>query len=270
MKKLFVEVADSHISRSYGLMDRKSLSKNSGMIFSFPHEQHLSFWMQNTYIPLDIAFIDKKGKVTQIESLNPLSTRAKRSNYICKYALEVNRGWFSDNKVKVGDYVAGDGITHRKGRVTMAQGIANMLGGNMGMDAVEMTDETPGPMGEFTNDNPPERLYVEQYPEGEEPIESHTGNLRSTIDYANENGLPMEVIYWTLGGHVLPPRRVIPIPNKGYEMKSGPNGEYMVAFDVSPNIAGAGWVLKGGQPKSFILDNIISLQIVGVEEKVQV
>ena len=267
MKKLFVEVADNSITRSYGLMDRKSLAKNQGMIFPFPYIHRLSFWMKNTYIPLDIAFLDESGKITQIESMMPLSTRMTQSIIPCKYALEVNQGWFKQNGLKVGSYVAGEGLTHRKGKgkLTTSQNW-NSFGGE-----VEMGDQTPGPMGpmgEFGLQAPPDRLYTEPYGEGQEP--EHTLNVRDTIKQAEVGGLSMEIMYWTMGGHVLPPRRIMPLPDEGYPIKSGPNGEFLVAFDTSPTIQGSGWVLKGGQPKSFILDNIISLQIVGEEEIQQI
>ena len=71
MKKLFVELANTHIKQAYGLMDRKSLPDNNGMLFKFKYAHNLSFWMRNTYIPLDIAFLDDNGKVLQIESMAP-------------------------------------------------------------------------------------------------------------------------------------------------------------------------------------------------------
>ena len=113
MKKLLIELADTHLKRELGLMNRKSLSKNEGMLFKFPYSTRLSFWMKDTYIPLDIAFLDERGKILQIESMSPLSTRAIVSSDYCKYALEVNKGWFKENEIKVGNLIGGRGISCR-------------------------------------------------------------------------------------------------------------------------------------------------------------
>jgi len=75
------------------------------MLFSYPHDRILTFWMKNTTIPLSIAFIDKNKKIVQIEDLVPLSEESIKSNVKVKWALEVNKGWFSKNSIKVGDKV---------------------------------------------------------------------------------------------------------------------------------------------------------------------
>jgi uncharacterized protein len=97
------EIADTQHTRTYGLMNRKSLAKNSGMLFVFNTEKYLSFWMKNTYIPLSIAYIDKKGVIRDIQHMKPLDTSVTYpSKYPVKYALEVNRGWFKKNNIKPG------------------------------------------------------------------------------------------------------------------------------------------------------------------------
>lgn len=105
--KLFTEICDDDVSRQKGLMYRKHLGQNQGMLFVFSCEDYYSFWMKNTYIPLDIAFIDSSGKIVDIKSMYPLSVKAVKSNKPCKYALEVNRGWFDDNKISVGNFLWG-------------------------------------------------------------------------------------------------------------------------------------------------------------------
>jgi uncharacterized membrane protein (UPF0127 family) len=94
MKKLKIELADTPSKRELGLMGRKKLAQNNGMLFKFPESNVLSFWMKNTYIPLDIAFLDDNGRIVQIESMNPLSTRTTSAKQPCRYALEVNKDWF--------------------------------------------------------------------------------------------------------------------------------------------------------------------------------
>jgi uncharacterized protein len=105
-KQLNAEIAKDYLSLQTGLMGRKHLSKDSSMLFDFGSSRPLAFWMKNTYIPLQIAFIDSKGKIGQIESMVPMSTRAVRSNDSYRYALEVNDGWFDENNIKVGATVA--------------------------------------------------------------------------------------------------------------------------------------------------------------------
>lgn len=103
---LQVEIADTPESREQGLMHRQSLKKNSGMMFIFEKDEYLSFWMQNTYIPLDIAYIDRNGIIGEIYQMSPLdSTSIIRSAKPFRYALEVNRGWFRAHKIHKGSKI---------------------------------------------------------------------------------------------------------------------------------------------------------------------
>ena len=100
---LQVEIADTDQKRAQGLMHRKNLDTNSGMLFVFPREQYMNFWMKNTYIPLSIAFIDKHGTILEIQHMKPLDdTIFYTSKSKAIYALEVNRGWFNRNSINVG------------------------------------------------------------------------------------------------------------------------------------------------------------------------
>lgn len=103
--RLQAEIADSPLKHQQGLMGRKHLPKHCGMLFDFGKEQELSFWMQHTYLPLQIAFIAKDGTIGQIEKMTPLSTRAVRSAGKYRYALEVRDGWFDEFNIKVGQAV---------------------------------------------------------------------------------------------------------------------------------------------------------------------
>lgn len=102
---IYAEFATKPKDHTQGLMGRKHLSSNSGMLFDFKEERELSFWMANTYIPLQIAFITKNGRIGKISSLFPLNTRPVRSDGKYRYALEVNEGWFSKNGIQVGSQV---------------------------------------------------------------------------------------------------------------------------------------------------------------------
>jgi uncharacterized membrane protein (UPF0127 family) len=105
--KVRVEVADDVFERARGLMYRKALGANRGMLFVYPEEQRLSFWMKNTLIPLSIAYIDSKRRVVDIQDMKPLDDEPP--SYVsadpAQYALEVNRGFFKKRGVKVGDRV---------------------------------------------------------------------------------------------------------------------------------------------------------------------
>lgn len=103
--KLYAEIAKTQEDHLRGLMGRKYMPYNHGMLFDFGKEKKLAFWMANTYIPLQIAFIKESGKIGQIERMAPLSTKSIQSNSEYRYALELNDGWFDDNKIKIGAQV---------------------------------------------------------------------------------------------------------------------------------------------------------------------
>jgi uncharacterized protein len=101
-----VEIADDNSERERGLMYRTALGENRGMLFVYPHEQVLTFWMKNTLIPLSIAYIDSKGRITDILDMKPLDDKPPHyvSSQPVQYALEVNQGFFDKRGVKVGDH----------------------------------------------------------------------------------------------------------------------------------------------------------------------
>jgi uncharacterized protein len=102
-----VEVADDLAEQATGLMDRTTLGENRGMLFVYPEERELSFWMKNTLIPLSIAFIDSERRIIDIQDMKPLDDEPP--SYVsaepAQYALEVNQGFFEERGVKVGDSV---------------------------------------------------------------------------------------------------------------------------------------------------------------------
>ena len=102
---LEVEIADTDELRSQGLMNRRHLDENAGMLFVFEKETRPSFWMKNTSLPLSIAFIASDGTIRQIEDLQPRSLDTVESTRTVRFALEVNRGWFAARNVLPGDRV---------------------------------------------------------------------------------------------------------------------------------------------------------------------
>ena len=99
-----VEVASTGPQREVGLMFRKHLDDNAGMIFVFPNEAQRNFWMHNTPIPLDMIFADAKGVVTGIvANAEPFSDKLLGVEGNSEYVLEVNGGFCAKNGIKPGD-----------------------------------------------------------------------------------------------------------------------------------------------------------------------
>jgi len=104
-KEIWVEVAKTQEERSYGLMGRKHLGKDEGMLFIFETEDYHGFWMKDTLIPLSIAFIDKEGRTVWITDMKPLTLNSHVPPKPILYALEMNKGWFSSCGIQVGDII---------------------------------------------------------------------------------------------------------------------------------------------------------------------
>jgi uncharacterized membrane protein (UPF0127 family) len=102
-----VEMAVSEEEKRTGLMFRRSLAENSGMIFVYDTEDRWAMWMKNTYVPLSVAFIDRNGRILNIEDMQPLTEDTHQSVGPAKYALEMNLGWFTKRGIGKGDKVQG-------------------------------------------------------------------------------------------------------------------------------------------------------------------
>ena len=200
MKKLFIEIADTPEKREQGLMYRKNLAKNQGMLFKFPHNTFASFWMKNTYIPLDIAFLNEQGRILQIESLSPLNTKAVYSNHSCKYALEVNKGWFTQNGIIVGSKIDGEGIRkHNRIAQTITQ-----LNPSQNEGAVTGIPEIPPGQPQPDNPAPPSQ------PPQPDPDVMLNLSYKDRIKAADAKGQDLIIIYQTKYGRVLPPKVISP------------------------------------------------------------
>ena len=109
-----VEIADNDAERAKGLMYRKELPEGQGMLFDFHREQEVSFWMQNTYIPLDMVFIRADGRILRIaENTEPLSTKLIPSGGPVRAVLEVIGGTTRKLGIAPGDRVASPIFTAR-------------------------------------------------------------------------------------------------------------------------------------------------------------
>ncbi|WP_337845370.1 DUF192 domain-containing protein [Thermus sp.] len=110
---LKVEVADTPERQAQGLMFRKTLGEDEGMVFLFPEPTGGGFWMKNTLIPLSIAFFDRQGVILRILDMEPCRKDPCPVYYpgvVYQGALEVNRGWFAHRGVRPGDRVGGEAL----------------------------------------------------------------------------------------------------------------------------------------------------------------
>ena len=105
--KLSAEVARTDAQRMTGLMHRRMLPENRGMLFIFPDISRHGMWMMNTYVPLSVAFVDERGVIVNIEDMEPLTQNAHNAAKPVKYALEMNRGWFKKRGIKAGAKIEG-------------------------------------------------------------------------------------------------------------------------------------------------------------------
>ena len=106
--QLVVEVADTPGEQVMGLMNRDSLPADRGMIFVFEKPKKAFFWMKNTPLPLDVAFLDSDGVILEIQPLVPFEeTHVVSKSDKVAFAIETNRDWFSSRGLKPGLKVQG-------------------------------------------------------------------------------------------------------------------------------------------------------------------
>ena len=101
------EVAANDATREKGLMFRKEMGKNEGMLFVFPQLGYHAMWMRNTLIPLSVAYMDDSGKILSIHEMEPQTETSHQAAGPARFALEMNAKWFSTHKINVGDRILG-------------------------------------------------------------------------------------------------------------------------------------------------------------------
>jgi uncharacterized membrane protein (UPF0127 family) len=110
--RVSVEIADTPQKRSFGLMYRRDLPESHGMLFLFPREEPLSFWMKNTPLPLDIIFINAGHTIVSIaQNTTPFSEKPLPSASPAQFVLEVNGGFCQRHGVATGDRVEFTGVS---------------------------------------------------------------------------------------------------------------------------------------------------------------
>lgn len=105
--RMTAEVARSEDERETGLMFRRMLPEDRGMLFVFDPAQKVGIWMKNTYLPLSVAFLDKSGAVINIADMQPQTLDVHYSARMASYALEANAGWFKRHGIRTGTVVQG-------------------------------------------------------------------------------------------------------------------------------------------------------------------
>ena len=101
-----VEIANTPASREHGLMYRSDLGAEAGMLFLFPQDEDLQFWMKNTPLPLDMVFIDASRIIVGIVAdTRPFSTQARGVGKPSRYVLETHAGFCARHGIASGDKV---------------------------------------------------------------------------------------------------------------------------------------------------------------------
>jgi len=229
--KLFLEIADTADKRSEGLMFREKLACNTGMLFDFPQSIKLSFWMKNTPIPLDIAFLDDDFRIAEIKHMAPNSTKSTRSTSSHRYALEVNSGWFEKNGIGVGSR-----LRTAKKRVSVEEDLPPQN------NVPEMPPEVPP-----VPDQAPEQGIPPQ-PAPPKPEVVVNMSFREAVSMANDNELAIAFDYEYPEGNV---NSYILIPSGDYEIKMGRSEELVCGRCVH----------SGGEYRNFIINNVIGYDL---------
>ena len=107
MHRIEAEVAATQSSRMSGLMHRKTMPVQRGMLFVFPEVTTHCMWMRNTDLPLSVAFLDDKGRIVNIEDMKPHTEDNHCAAKPARYALEMNLGWFKSRGIGPGFAISG-------------------------------------------------------------------------------------------------------------------------------------------------------------------
>ena len=105
--RIEAEVAASDANRQLGMMNRKAMPPQHGMLFVFEQNNTHCMWMRNTLLPLSVAFIDEQGIILNIEDMQPQTETNHCAKVPARYALEMNLGWFAQRGIKPGTKLGG-------------------------------------------------------------------------------------------------------------------------------------------------------------------
>lgn len=105
--RIEAEVASDLKNRMQGLMGRRAMAPQQGMLFVFPEVARHCMWMKNTLLPLSVAFLDEEGRIVNIEDMQPETLDSHCAAKPARFALEMNKGWFAEKGIKPGARLAG-------------------------------------------------------------------------------------------------------------------------------------------------------------------
>jgi len=107
MHLIQAELARTPDEHSIGLMFRKTMAANEGMLFAFDAPRQQCFWMKNTLLPLSAAFVADDGSIVNIEDMKPQTLDSHCSTKPVRFVLEMNQGWFAKRGLKAGSKLQG-------------------------------------------------------------------------------------------------------------------------------------------------------------------
>jgi hypothetical protein len=111
MHLINAQVAANPQQRAVGLMFRKDMPVNEGMLFAFEQASDQCFWMNNTLIPLTAAFVADDGTIVNLADMQPQSLASHCSSKPVRFVLEMNQGWFDKRGLKAGSRLSGPPFT---------------------------------------------------------------------------------------------------------------------------------------------------------------
>ncbi|MCP5286123.1 MAG: DUF192 domain-containing protein [Burkholderiaceae bacterium] len=107
MHVIQAELAITPMQQAIGMMQRRSMGANEGMLFVYDAPERLCFWMRNTLLPLSIAFVADDGRIVGLADMQPLDETSHCTPEPARFALEMNQGWFKKRGLKKGDRLRG-------------------------------------------------------------------------------------------------------------------------------------------------------------------
>jgi len=114
MYKIDAQVALAPREREIGLMYRKEMPQQEGMLFVFEEPATQCFWMKNTLLPLTAAFVADDGRIVNLVDMQPQTTNSHCSEEPVRYVLEMNQGWFAKKNIKKGVKLTGTPFAARR------------------------------------------------------------------------------------------------------------------------------------------------------------
>lgn len=259
---LYVEIADKPYAQQQGLMFRKSMPDEEGMMFVFDRTDNLRFWGANTYIPLDIAFVNKNGEISEIKNIKPLSDKPVISQEKCNIAIEANMGFFEKNKIYEGQKINLENIGNKSGLVTFAQAEDPMTEEELrtinieDLDSIleDSFDETEE-LGDIELEKPPLEEQQPQVPLDETVTDEDYPVFETNqeaLNWATGNNEIVRIWYRTKGGRDIK-RDIEP---HGQFMAHTTGNNIVVSFDKTI-----------GEIRAFIVNNILHYSFLGEDFK---